>query len=115
MDKPARSRSITHNTYERHHGPTIKTQFQHYEGHIIYKNTGTVDESLKNQVIDTSEDTYLKELKNKYTIFLRVTCNNILEHIINRYGNITTTDIEFNNQQMNKPITLSLPINKHLY
>ena len=35
-------------------------QLKHYEGQRIYNNMGTMDESLKNQVIDIVEDTYLK-------------------------------------------------------
>ena len=38
---------------------------------------------FKNQVIDSTKDNYLKELKNKYTGFIVVMCHNILEHLIN--------------------------------
>ena len=65
-------------------------QLQHNEGRRIYENTGTMDEALKNQVIYTSKYTYLKELKNNYTSFLRVTCHDLLEHLLDRYGKITT-------------------------
>ena len=34
-------------------------QLQHDEGQIIYKNTGTMDESFKNQFIDAVKDTYI--------------------------------------------------------
>ena len=72
-----------------------------------------MDESLKNQVIDTLEDMYLKELKNKYTVFLVVTLCDLLKHIFDRYGNIATSDLESNNKWINKPVYSSLPINKY--
>ena len=72
-----------------------------------------MDEYHNNQVIDTAKDTYLKELNNKYTGFLRVMWCDIFEHLINIYGKTTNADIEYNNQQMNEMINLSLPIDKY--
>ena len=70
-------------------------------------------ESLNNQVIETVKETYLNQLKNKYTRFLRLTSHNILEHLTDGYGKITTVDIESNNKKINYPINLSLMINKY--
>ena len=89
-------------------------QLQHDKGQIIYKNTGTMDEALKNQVIDTVKDTYLNGLNNKYTGLLRVTCCDLLQNLIDRYGKIMTTDLEYNNQQMNNPVHFSFPIDNNL-
>ena len=69
-------------------------------------------ESLNNQVIETVKETYLNQLKNKYTRFLRLTSHNILEHLTDGYGKIITVDIESNNKKINYPINLSLMINK---
>ena len=90
-------------------------QLQHDEGRKFNDNTWTMDESLKNQVIDTVEYTYLREFKNMNTGFLRVTFRDHLKHLLNRYRNITTADLEDNNQQMNKPIDSSLSIDKYFY
>ena len=90
-------------------------QLQHDEGRKFNDNTWTMDESLKNQVIDTVEYTYLMEFKNMNTGFLRVTFRDHLKHLLNRYRNITTADLEDNNQQMNKPIDSSLSIDKYFY
>ena len=53
--------------------PTIQTnatadlqdqlQIQHEEGLIIYNDTGTIDESLNNEVIGANKYTYLKYLR----------------------------------------------------
>ena len=56
-----------------------------------------MDEAFKNKVIETAKDTYIKELKNKYTLFLGVTCRDLLDHLTNRYGKITTMDLKVNN------------------
>ena len=42
-----------------------------------------MDEVLKNQVNDTIKYMCLKELNNKYTGFLGVTCRNLLENLLN--------------------------------
>ena len=57
----------------------------------------TTDRAIKNQVIDTVKDMYLKELNNEYTGFLGVTCHDLLKHLINRYMNIMTTELESKN------------------
>ena len=76
----------------------VQLQLQHNEEHRIYKNTGIIYEALKNQFIYTVKYTYLKELNNKYTGFLRVIFFNILEHLIDRYSKIVTMDLKANNQ-----------------
>ena len=76
-------------------------QLQNEKVWRIYKNMGTMHEALKNQVIDTIEYMYLKELKNKYTSFPRVRYHDVIEHLIDQYGKIMTVGIKYNNQQMN--------------
>ena len=71
-----------------------------------------MEKVLKNMVIGSVEDTYLKDLNNKYTGFLRVTCHDILVNLTNHYGNITTTELEEKNQWINEPIDLYLQIDK---
>ena len=72
-----------------------------------------MDESLKNQVINSVKYTYLKELKNKHTGFLGVMFRNLLKHLINRYGKIVAVDLKSNNQWMNEPIESYQPIEKY--
>ena len=74
---------------------------------------GTMDEALQNLVIDTVKYTYLKELENNYTGFFRFMCCNILKHLLNKYRNIMTADLEANNQRMKEPIEFSSPIDKY--
>ena len=49
-----------------------------------------MNEALKNQVIENVKYVYLKKLKNNYNGFFGVTWRDILEHILDQYGNIMT-------------------------
>ena len=45
---------------------------QHTELKRIYDNHHSMDDALKAQIIDTINDTYLCELRNKYTVYLGI-------------------------------------------
>ena len=72
-----------------------------------------MDKALKNQVINTLEDTYKKELKNNYISFSGVTFRYLLEHQIYWHRKITTAYLQMKNIRMNELIDSSLPINKY--
>ena len=69
-----------------------------------------MDQAFKNPFIDSINDTYLKELKNKYTGFVGVTCRDIPKNLLELYKNITTEDLKANYQKMNETIDASLVI-----
>ena len=56
-----------------------------------------MDEALKNQVINTMEYTYIKEIKNNYTILLGVIVCDFLKNLIDRYGKNMEAGFEVNN------------------
>ena len=56
------------------------------EAHRIFENAATMDKSLKQQIIETIEETYIAELWNKYTGFMGVKTIDLVHHIMNRYG-----------------------------
>jgi hypothetical protein len=63
-----------------------------------------MDGALKTQVINTIQDTYLSEMRNKYTGYLGVTTHDLLDHLLDRYGKITPADIEDCKRRINEPI-----------
>jgi hypothetical protein len=63
-----------------------------------------MDDALKAQVIDTIQDTSVCEMRNKYTGYLGVTSLNLLDYLLNRYGKITSANIEDCKRKMNEPI-----------
>ena len=88
-------------------------KIKHKEVQRIYDNEGKMDKALNNQVINSIEDTYFKELNNKYTRLLGVRCCNIPKNILDHYRNITTADPEANNQKMNKLTDASLSVDMY--
>jgi hypothetical protein len=86
-------------------------RLQHKEERRIYDiNQVNMDDDLKGQVIDTVEDPHLCEMKNKCTGYLGVTTRNLLDHLLDRYGKISSVDLKNNNTRMNEPIDSSQPI-----
>ena len=69
-----------------------------------------MDDALKAQLIDSVDDTYLCEVRNKYTGYLGINNRDLIDHLLDRYGKITPADIEACKFQMNEPIKSSQPI-----
>ena len=83
----------------------------HEEARCIYDNHTNLDDALKAQLIDSVDNTYLCLVRNKYTSYLGITTRDLIEHLLDRYGKITPTNIEACEVWMNEPIDSSLPIN----
>jgi hypothetical protein len=66
-------------------------QSQHKEAQRIYENHQNMHDALKSQVIDTINDTYLCELRNKYTGYLGVSTRDLFDHT-NGYCRLQTTN-----------------------
>jgi uncharacterized protein (DUF433 family) len=82
----------------------------HTEHRRIFDNHHNMDAALKAQVIDTIQDTYICELRNKYTGYLGVTTRDLLDHLLDRYGKITPADIAACKTEMIAPIDSTQPI-----
>jgi hypothetical protein len=83
---------------------------EHHEERRVYDNHNNMDDALKAQVIDTIQDTYINEMRNKYTGYLGVTTRDLLDHLLDRYGKITPADIEECKRRMIEPIDSTQPI-----
>ena len=70
-----------------------------------------MDDALKAQLIDSADDTYLCEVRNKYTGYLGITTRDLIDHLLDRYGKITLAAIEACKVRMKEPYDLSQPIN----
>jgi hypothetical protein len=77
---------------------------EHHEERRVFNNHHNMDNALKAQVIDTIQDTYLCDMRNKYTGYLGVTTRGLLDHLLDRYGKITPANIEDCKRKMNEPI-----------
>ena len=56
------------------------------------------------------EDPYLCKMRKKYTRYLGISTRDLLNHLINQYGKITTADLEANKSRMNEPINITQTI-----
>ena len=69
---------------------TVAHRQQNNEAHSeqcqIYENADTIDEALKHQVINSTKDTYITELCNKYTGLTGVKGINLIHHLMEIYG-----------------------------
>lgn len=73
----------------------------------LYENTQTV---LRNQVENAIEDTYIKILPDANIGYNNVTIQDMLQHLLTRYGNITQNDLRKNNKTFEEHSDPSLPI-----
>jgi hypothetical protein len=84
---------------------------EHNENRRVFDNHHNMDDTLKAQVIDTIQDTYISEMRNKYTGYSGVTTRDLLDHLLDRCGKITPADIEDCKRRMNEPLDSTQPIN----
>ena len=61
----------------------------HEEARRIYENHTNMDDALKAQLVNSVYDTYLCEVRNKYTGYLGITTRDLANHLLDRYGKIT--------------------------
>ena len=87
-----------------------EARIQHKEERRVYDNNQSMDDALKAQIIDTIDDTYLCELRNKYTGYLGISTRDLIDHLLDRYGKITPADIAACKRRMNDPIDSTQPI-----
>ena len=88
---------------------------QFEERRRIHTNHNNMDDALKGIIIDTIEDPYLCEMRNKYTGYLGVTTRDLLDHLLDRYGKITPADIEECKKRMNEAIDTTQPIDVYFH
>ena len=53
-----------------------------------------MDDALKNQIIETIEETCIEELHKKYTGFMRVNTIYMVHYLMGRYGEIIEKDLK---------------------
>ena len=69
-----------------------------------------MDDALKTQFLDEVEEPYVSELRNHYTGYMGVTTRYLLDHLMDRYGNITSNDLKANEARINEALDNSIPI-----
>lgn len=82
----------------------------HKENRRIFETCNNVDTALKRQLIEAVDEIYLDEQRNRYTGYLTVSTQDLITHLLRRYGKITPGDLNRNNQRMAEPMDPSVPI-----
>ena len=69
-----------------------------------------MDDALKTQLLDAVYELYVSELYNRYTGYMGVTTRDLLDPLMDRYGNITSADLKANEPCINEALNISRPI-----
>jgi hypothetical protein len=85
-------------------------RMNHKEALKQFHHHNNMNGALKTQIIDAVADTYLGELQNRYTGYLGVTSRDLLDHLFERYGMITASDIANCRTRMEAPMDTTRPI-----
>ena len=72
-----------------------------------------MDEALKYQEIQTTGDTYITELCNKYTGFMWVKTIYLFHHLMDIYEKITKKYLNENHERFNKELDTNMPNEKY--
>ena len=85
------------------HAHQVKTFTEH----------NNMDAALQQLLTEAVEELYLSAKCNRFTGYLGVTTRDLLDHLLERYGNITAADLQANKDAMDEPIDVSLPIDAY--
>ena len=78
-----------------------------------YTEHHNMDAALQQQLTEAVEYVYLAEKCNRFTGYLGVSTRDLLDHLLERYGNITAADLHRNKEQMNEPVDVNMPIDTY--
>ena len=95
-------------SYTAAHRDTIIRE--HKEQRRLFDTITNVDLALKKQVLEAVDSVYLAEKKHRYMGFCHVSTKDLLDHLMQRYGNITSLARKQNKNRMEEPLDTSQPI-----
>ena len=95
-------------SYTAAHRDTIIRE--HKELRRLYDLITNVDLALKKQLLEAVDQVYLVEKKHRYMGYFHVTTKELLDHLMQRYGNITPLARKQNKNRMEEPMDTSQPI-----
>jgi len=72
-----------------------------------YNNT---DKALKQLLLSAVDDMFLKTLKNSINGYSRVTTKQLINHLYDRYGQLTPQDLKDNDDNLHQPYDATSPI-----
>jgi hypothetical protein len=85
-------------------------RINHKAAQKLYEHHNNMNDALKTQIIDAVADTYIGELRNRYTGYMGVAPRDLIDHLLERYGCITASDIANCRTRMEAPMDPTQPI-----
>lgn len=83
---------------------------QHKERLKIWKKYLATDLALKNQILSTFDEVYLKGLRNRHVGYQNVSAREMIQHLYLNYGVITPAELDENDARMREPFDSTKPI-----
>ena len=83
---------------------------QHKERLKIWRQFNATDLALKNQILSTFDEVYLKGLRNRHVGYQNVSARDMIQHLYLNYGVITPAELDDNDARMREPFDASKPI-----
>jgi len=83
---------------------------QHKERLKIWKECVATDLALKNQILATFDEVYLKGLRNRHVGYQNVSIRDMIQHLYTNYGIITPAELDDNDARMRETFDPSKPI-----
>ena len=80
------------------------------EAKRIFENHYNMDLALKALIIEAVDTVYLEGKRDRYTGFLAVSARDLMNHLLQRYGKITVSDLMHNKRKMDEALDPSAPI-----
>jgi hypothetical protein len=68
-----------------------------------YNEHDVLMQALRRQIIESVEENYIKALRNKYTRYSSLSPSDLLKHLFDNYGKVTSEDIVQNENRLNEP------------
>lgn len=87
---------------------TIETE--HSRDQKIFDTHTDVSDAIKQQIIDAVDTPFLRAIKVPLTGFMSVSPRSIIKHLMDRYGRITTADLQQNLIRINEAMDATQPI-----
>jgi hypothetical protein len=85
-------------------------RINHKAAQKLFEHHNNMNNTLKTQIIDAIADTYLGKLRNRYTGYMGVTPRDHIDHLLERYGRITASNIVNCRTKMEAPMDPTQPI-----
>ena len=91
-------------------GERARLEKEHEKRKQEYDLCLAVSNVLKNQIVDAIKGPYLRELRDRRFGYLNSTPLDMLDHLFDRYGNLTAIDVQKCETRLNEPFNPDEPI-----